>query len=108
MGIQIDLEKCTGCGNCVPVCPFGLLEIVDDKVHLKEGCTLCGACQETCAFEAIVIEAAPAVEPAGDRHQGIWVFAEQRHGKLKGVAYELLTKGKEVADSLKAYLSSVC
>jgi electron transfer flavoprotein alpha subunit len=109
MGIQIDLKKCTGCGNCVPVCPFGLLEIVGDKVHLKEGCTLCGACQETCAFEAIVIEAAPAgVEPISDRHQGVWVFAEQRHGKLKGVAYELLAKGRELAATLKTDLSAVC
>ena len=53
-----------GCGDCVPVCPFGLLEIVEDKVQLKEGCTLCGACQEACDYEAILIEAvieAPAV-----------------------------------------------
>ena len=59
MGIQIDLDKCTGCGNCVPVCPFGLLEVVDDKVQLEEGCTLCGACQEACSDEAILIEAVP-------------------------------------------------
>ena len=62
MGIQIDLDKCTGCGNCVPVCPFGLLEIVDDKVQLKEGCTLCGACQEACDYEAISIEVVAVTE----------------------------------------------
>ena len=59
MGIQIDLDKCTGCGNCVTVCPFGLLEIVDDKVQLQEGCTFCGACQEACSDDAIQIEAIP-------------------------------------------------
>ena len=48
MGIDFDLEKCTGCGNCIPACPFGLLEIVDDKLQLKEGCTLCGACRDVC------------------------------------------------------------
>ena len=108
MGIQIDLEKCVGCGNCVPVCPFGLLEIVDDKVQLKEGCTFCGACQEACADEAILIETAPEVEVASDSHRGIWVFAEQRRGKLKGVAYELLAKGRELADTLQTDLSAVC
>jgi len=108
MGIQIDLDKCTGCANCVPVCPFGLLEVVDDKVQLKEGCTFCGACQEACAYEAINIEAAPVAEAVSDSHRGVWVFAEQRNGQLKGVAYELLAKGRELADTLQTDLSAVC
>jgi len=108
MGIQFDLDKCTGCGNCVPVCPFGLLEIVDDKVQLKEGCTLCGACQEACAYEAILIEALPEAEAVSDSHRGIWVFAEQRDGRLKSVAYELLAKGRELADTLKTELGAIC
>lgn len=107
MTIRIDIENCTGCGNCVAVCPFGLLEVVDDKVRLKEGCTLCGACKEACACEAIIIEAVVKPEaPAEGR--GVWVFAEQRDGKLKSVAYELLAKGRELADSRKAELSAVC
>ena len=57
MGIQIDLAKCTGCGDCVTVCPFGIIEIVDDKARINEGCTLCGACQEVCSYDAILIEA---------------------------------------------------
>jgi electron transfer flavoprotein alpha subunit len=108
MGIRIDLDKCTGCGNCVSVCPFGLLEIIDDKVHLKEGCTLCGACQEACDFEAIVIEALPEAEAVSDSHRGVWVFAEQRDGRLKNVAYELLAKGRELADNLRTELSALC
>ena len=66
MGINFDLEKCTGCGNCVPACPFGLLEIVDDKVHLKEGCTLCGACRDACTYDAITIEVATSTESRED------------------------------------------
>jgi len=108
MGIRIDLDKCTGCGDCISACPFGLLEIVDDKVRLLEGCTLCGACQEVCDFEAIVIEALPETEAVSDSYRGVWVFAEQRDGRLKNVAYELLAKGRELADSLQTELSAVC
>jgi len=40
--------------------------------------------------------------------QGVWVFAEQRNGKLKSVVYELLTMGRELADRLKTELGAVC
>ncbi len=108
MGIQIDLDKCTGCGNCATSCPFGLIEIIDEKAHINEGCTLCGACQEACAFDAILIEAAEEAVPVSDSHRGVWVFAEQRNGELKSVGYELLSKGRELADTLKTELCAIC
>jgi len=40
--------------------------------------------------------------------RGIWVFAEQRNGKLKSVAYELLARGRELADTLQTELGAVC
>jgi len=108
MGIQIDLGKCVGCGICVPVCPFGLIEIVDEKAYIKEGCTFCGACQEACDYDAILIEAAAEAAAISDSHRGIWVFAEQRDGKLKSVGYELLSRGRQLADTLDTELCAVC
>ncbi len=108
MAIKISLEKCTGCGRCAPACPFGLIEIVNRKATIKEGCTVCGACKDTCNADAIEIESTvPAAAPSGDHH-GVWVFAEQWDGKLKGVSYELLTKGRELAESLQTELCAVC
>ncbi len=108
MEIQIDLDKCTGCGNCIPACPFGLIEITDEKAYINEGCTLCGACQEACDYEAILIEVAAETATVSDSHRGIWVFAEQRDGKLKSVDYELLSKGRELADTLNTELCAIC
>jgi len=108
MGIQIDLDKCTGCGDCIPSCPFGLIEIIDEKAHINEGCTLCGACQEACIYEAILIEAVPEAAAVSNSHRGIWVFAEQRDGKLKSVGYELLAKGRQLADTLETELCAIC
>ena len=106
MGIEIDLEKCNGCGSCVPVCPFDVIEVIDDKAHVSEGCNLCGACVDACTFDAITIE---EVEQAvSEGFQGVWVFAEQRDGRLKGVAYELLSQGRKLADKLETELCAVC
>ena len=55
MSVIIDLEKCTGCGQCLEVCPFEALELAADKVAVKDGCTLCGACVEVCEFGALCL-----------------------------------------------------
>ncbi|MDD4858967.1 MAG: FAD-binding protein [Dehalococcoidales bacterium] len=108
MGIRVDLDKCIGCGSCVAVCPYALIELIDDKIRIKEGCTLCGACRDACASEAISIETAAPSQPVSADHRGVWVFTEQREGKLKGVGYELLAKGRELADTLQTELAAVC
>jgi electron transfer flavoprotein alpha subunit len=108
MGIRIDIDKCVGCGSCLSSCPFGFIELIDDKAYISEGCTLCGACRDACPFEALIYEVTEEVVAAGDTHKGVWVFAEQNKGELKSVSYELLTKGRELADALKTELCAVC
>jgi electron transfer flavoprotein alpha subunit len=108
MGIRVLESKCTGCGNCLPVCLFGCLELVEKKVVLREGCTLCGACEEVCAFEAIAIEREPALEkPDIEKYRGVLVFAEQHRGKLRDCALELLGPGKKLASDLHQELAAV-
>jgi NAD-dependent dihydropyrimidine dehydrogenase PreA subunit len=56
--IQIDEEKCTGCGACVPGCPEGALQVIDGKARLI-GELLCdglGACIGRCPEDAINVE----------------------------------------------------
>ncbi len=108
MSITINVEKCTGCGSCESACPFGVIKIVDGVARIGDGCTLCGACQDACAFEAIVLEREGPQEATKADSRGIWVFAEQREGRIKDVVFELLSKGRELAESLGTEVSAIC
>jgi ferredoxin len=48
--IQIDKKKCNGCGQCVPNCPEGALQVIDGKARLVSDlfCDGLGACIGEC------------------------------------------------------------
>ena len=56
--IKIDLDKCTGCGDCITGCPEGAIQLIDGKARLISDlfCDGLGACIGTCPVEAITIE----------------------------------------------------
>ncbi|HUT36961.1 MAG TPA: 4Fe-4S binding protein [Planctomycetota bacterium] len=66
--IRIDDEKCTGCGECIPNCPEGALQVIDGKARLISDlfCDGLGACIGTCPVDAIAVEEREA-EPYDER-----------------------------------------
>ncbi len=56
--IHIDAELCNGCGNCIPNCPEGALQLIDGKARLVSDlfCDGLGACIGECPVGAITIE----------------------------------------------------
>ncbi|MBP7831111.1 MAG: electron transfer flavoprotein subunit alpha [Kiritimatiellae bacterium] len=122
MALEIIQDKCTGCGICLKACPFGALTLeMRDKlglppskfkriVKVEVSCTLCGACVPTCKFDAMKLDKPEAAAPADrplDAYKGIWVYVEQRVGHIEGVSFELLAKGRELADQRKTELVGV-
>jgi NAD-dependent dihydropyrimidine dehydrogenase PreA subunit len=62
--IFIDEDKCTGCGDCLEVCPEeGAVVLQEEKAIInRELCTNCAACMPACSEGAIYeVEAAPMV-----------------------------------------------
>ncbi|HJN18760.1 MAG TPA: 4Fe-4S binding protein, partial [Armatimonadota bacterium] len=55
--VQIDEDRCTGCGECIPSCEEGAIEIVDGKAKLVADvyCDGLGNCLGTCPEEAITM-----------------------------------------------------
>ena len=62
--IKIDVDKCTGCGKCIPECPEGAIQIIDAKARLISDlfCDGLGACIGSCPESAIIIEQREAQE----------------------------------------------
>ncbi|NYT00594.1 MAG: 4Fe-4S dicluster domain-containing protein [Methanocellales archaeon] len=56
--IKIDEKKCNGCGLCIPNCPEGALQIIDNKARLISDlfCDGLGACIGHCPQGAITTE----------------------------------------------------
>lgn len=107
MSIRIELDKCTGCKLCLKKCPFGLIKVENKKAIIEvAGCNLCGACVESCKFKAIIIEREKEFIDLS-AYQGVWVFAEQRHGVIANVSYELLGIGHELARELGVNLTAI-
>jgi len=62
--VRIDEDKCNGCGQCVPSCAEGAIQIIDGKARLVADnlCDGLGNCLGKCPQDAITIEDRPAAE----------------------------------------------
>ena len=117
--INVIHEKCIGCALCVNSCPFGAISLVERPDHARKfklavidhhKCTFCGACVEACKkFSAIVMlkEEPIKLDVDPSHYRGIWVYAEQRHGEISPVVFELLNEAGTLAKKLSVSLSAV-
>lgn len=107
MAVVINKEVCRGCTRCVKSCPFEAISMQEKKAVIGAACTGCGACVASCPFGAIerVEQTGPRAEL--DQYHGVWVFAEQRGGKLMDVALELLGEGRRLADQIGTSLGAL-
>jgi electron transfer flavoprotein alpha subunit len=107
----INHEKCTACKLCLRNCPFGALSFEENQLFCNDLCTLCGACVNICKFDALAIERKMASKEELAKYKGVFVWVElEGDGAKKNprkVAYELLGKGRELADDLHEDLVAV-
>ena len=97
--ISVDNEKCISCSLCENACAFGSLVMEEGYPRILDDCRLCGECVKECPQDAITIKEAGTETELSD-YKGILVFAEQWKGTVHPVSFELLGKGRELADQL--------
>ncbi len=106
--IEVISEKCVGCGACVKACAYDAIVIKDKLAEIfVDKCTLCGACVSACPFDAIIIRRISQNKINKDDFKSVWVYAEQRNGEIASVVYELLGKGKDLAEKKESELVAV-
>jgi len=103
----IDESRCIGCTKCVKVCPAQALEMYftpEEQKILEE------LAQGTSQGEGEHPEPDDEERKRQElisRYRGVWVFIEQTEGEVATVSWELLGKGRELADTLGVPLSAV-
>lgn len=107
MAVKVIADKCKGCKKCMKNCPFEAITMDGKIASIGSSCTGCGQCAEVCPFDAI-----EKIEGKGNgvditQYNGIWVFAEQRDGKLMPVVLELLGEARKLADGVGTEVSAI-
>lgn len=72
--VHVNMDRCTGCNNCVVACPVDALElytvdpVTSEKIYIvtngkalvldfkSELCAGCGVCVEACPYDVIQLE----------------------------------------------------
>ncbi len=56
--VQVERDKCTGCGDCVESCPGEVYELREGKAEpvRADDCHGCHTCEAICPAEALHIE----------------------------------------------------
>jgi len=110
---QILPDQCIGCQICVAECPVGAIELNDEGVAEidPEVCIGCGKCDDVCPVGAVSFQrAAPKgrvgtgkkekkKEEGESEYTGMAVYIELEGNAGSEVAWELVGKARELAES---------
>ena len=56
--LELDAQKCTGCGMCLEVCPHNVFKMNGKSAEIihRDACMECGACQKNCPAGALFVQ----------------------------------------------------
>ncbi len=57
--LELDIDKCIGCGMCTQVCAHAVFALNGKAVQIldRDCCMECGACAMNCAAQAVTVQA---------------------------------------------------
>jgi ferredoxin len=70
---KVDVESCTGCGECIEVCPFDALSVNEKAEINASSCMGCGLCNDKCGQNALTLH----IDSSKPKPLDIQALAEQ-------------------------------
>ncbi|MCM8818901.1 MAG: FAD-binding protein [Candidatus Omnitrophica bacterium] len=107
MRIKVIYEKCNLCKKCIEKCPFGAIEIKENKIEINEKCTVCGLCVKICPEKALIREEKVVETKDLSEYKDIWFFAETREEEISSVSFEMLSAAKKLKKKLNQEICAV-
>lgn len=105
--LEINREECIGCEACVAACPFGALRMDEEnKAVVDDKCTACGVCIDVCPVSALSLPEVEAPAAGLDQYKGVWVWVEQLQGEAGSISWEMIGKGRELANQRQTTLTA--
>ena len=98
--LVINQDKVGNKEELVKICPFGALEIKDDKLDINSGCKMCKLCVRKGPEGAVVFVEDEKVEIDKSLWSGIAVYVDHVDGEIHPVTLELIGKARELADKV--------
>ena len=57
MRLEVDGQRCSGCGSCTEICPVDAIAMRDSTAILdQDACAVCGACLTVCPEDALALK----------------------------------------------------
>lgn len=90
MTVNINRDKCVGCGLCVNDCPAHILALEEDRaVQKSKGCIFCGHCVAVCPVQAVSL---PALNRAPNKE----LAAEALPDNVADLVYRLMCERRSI------------
>lgn len=82
------------------ICPFGAMEAKGDKLEISAACKMCKLCVRKGPEGVVEYVEEQTVQIDKNLWKGIAVYVDHVEGEIHPVTYELLGKGKELANKI--------